>query len=309
MPPGARPLTAFVFCGGAGLGALQLGMLRALMERGIRPDVITATSSGALNAIVYAADPTPEAVDRLERLWLTARRTDLFHVNPWRIARGLLGGEPAFASDAPLRRVLASSLPVRRLEDTAIPIGVVLSDTRTRRPAVMRSGPAMEILLASSAVPGLYPSVTIDGCEYVDGGLVCDPAIGPAVEMGARHVYVLPVGWPLAEPYGGNAAARAADAVDWLCWRIAELEVERWSAECRIDLLPSPSTRGLAPFDLRATRRLIDEAYRVTAAWLDGPGANGGLPAPVPLSSDGRPDRLLTDLARRGRALVRRERR
>jgi NTE family protein len=299
--PGER--TAFVFCGGAGLGAVQLGMLRALVERGIRPDMVTGTSSGSLNAIVYAADPSLEAVDRLERLWLSARRRDLFRINPWRIGRGLMGSAPALASDVPLRRLLRTSLPVRRIEDTAIPVAIALSDVATRRPVVMRAGDATEILLASSAVPGLYPSVTIDGREYIDGGLAADPPIGPAVEMGATRVYVLPVGWPIAEPHGGNAVMRIADAADWLCWRIAEFEVERWSARCRIDLLPSPSTRGISPFGLRATRRLIDEAYALTDAWL----ADSDAPAVV---VDAVPARgRVAGIARGGRRLAGRLRR
>jgi len=261
--------TAFVFCGGAGLGALQVGMLRALVEHGIRPDLVTGTSSGALNAVVYAADPGIDAVDRLERLWLSARRRDLFTIRPWTIGRGLFGSASHLADSANLRRMLESTLPVQALEDTKIPLAIAVGDPVSRKPVVIREGSAVDVLLASTAVPGLFPPVEIDGREYIDGGMVADPPIGPAVELGATHAYVLPVGWPMTEPYTGNAIMRVADAVDWLCWRIAEYELERWSAHCRIDLLPSPSTRQLAPFDLRATRRLIDGAYALTSAWLD----------------------------------------
>jgi NTE family protein len=297
--------TAFVFCGGAGLGALQVGQLRALVERGIRPDLVTGTSSGALNALVYAADPGMDTVERLERLWLSVRRRDLFGIRPWTIGRGLFGSSPYLATNARLRALLSSSLPIASLEDAKIPIAVVLADTRTRRPVVVREGPAVEVLLASSAVPGLYPPVALDGHEYVDGGLVADPPVGPAVESGATHAYVFPVGWPLADPHAGNAMMRATDAVDWLCWRIAEFELERWSAQCRISLLPTPSTRSISPFDLRAARRLIDEAYALTVEWLDSsstvpptaPGrGEGGLPVIGGLGRTGR--RLITRVRR-----------
>ncbi len=297
-------MTAFVFGGGAGLGALQVGMLRALVERGIRPDVVTGTSSGALNALVYAADPSMDTVERLERLWLSARRRDMFSIRPWTIGRGLFGSSTYLAGNAGLRRLLESTLPVAALEDTQIPIAVVVADTDTRKPVVMREGPAVEILLASSAVPGLFPSVEIDGRHYVDGGLVAGPPVGAAVEMGATHAYVMPVGWPLNEPHSGNAMMRIADAVDWLCWRIAEFELERWSAHCRIDLLPSPSTREISPFDLRAATRLADEAYALTSAWLD---RSNDVP---PAAANARPPSterwlpMIPSLTRRGRRLV-----
>jgi NTE family protein len=297
-------MTAFVFGGGAGLGALQVGMLRALVERGIRPDVVTGTSSGALNALVYAADPSMDTVERLERLWLSARRRDMFGIRPWTIGRGLFGSSTYLAGNAGLRRLLESTLPVAALEDTQIPIAVVVGDTDTRKPVVMREGPAVEILLASSAVPGLFPSVEIDGRQYIDGGLVAGPPVGAAVEMGATHAYVMPVGWPLNEPHSGNAMMRIADAVDWLCWRIAEFELERWSAHCRIDLLPSPSTRQISPFDLRAATRLADEAYALTSAWLDR--SNDGPPAAAnarPASTE-RWLPMIPSLTRRGRRLA-----
>ena len=302
------PRTAFVFCGGAGLGAVQVGQLRALVERGIRPDVVTGTSSGALNALVYASDPGSEAVDRLERLWLSVRRRDLFTLRPWTVGRGLVGSSTAFAANAGLRRLLVSSLPVAALEDAKIPVAIVLADTVTRRPVVFRSGPAVEILLASSAVPGLFPPIELEGRQYIDGGLVADPPVGPAVEMGATDVYVLPVGWPLTEPYTGNAMMRVADSVDWLCWRIAEFEMERWASECRIELVPSPSTRNIAPFDLRSAKWLIDQAYALTTTWLDDPD-HDARPGPGAPQGTGRLVPLISDVTRRGRRLAMRVRR
>jgi NTE family protein len=302
-------VTAFVFCGGAGLGAVQVGMLRALVERGIRPDLVTATSSGSLNALIYAADPGMDAVDRLERLWLSARRRDLFRIRPWTVGRGLFGSSPHLAGSANLRRLLESILPVAVLEDTEIPIAIAVSDTVSRKPVVMRQGSAIDVLLATTAVPGLFPAVEIDGREYIDGGLAADPPVGPAVELGATHAYVMPVGWPISEPQAGNAMMRVADSVDWLCWRIAEFELERWSAHCRIDLLPSPSTRQIAPFDLRATRRLIDEAYALTSAWLDrSDAAAARLPAAVAEPAGHRLP-VIPALTRQGRRLVTRVRR
>ena len=274
--PDAAPdaMTAFVFCGGAGLGALQVGMLRALVERGMRPDIVTGSSSGAINALVFASDPTLDAVERLERLWLSVRRRDLFRVNPWTVGRAVLGGGTYLAASTHIRRVLESTLPVARIEDTEIPLAITLTDTASRRQVVVHAGDALQTIMASSAVPGLFPAVQIGGREYIDGGITSDPPIAPAVELGATHAFVMPVGWPISEPFAGNAVLRIADTIDWLCWRIADFELERASERCRIELLPSPSTRMMTPFDLRATRRLIDEAYDRTSAWLELPAAD-----------------------------------
>jgi NTE family protein len=284
-------------------------MLRALVERGIRPDVVTGTSSGSLNALIYAADPGMDAVDRLERLWLSARRRDLFRIRPWTVGRGLFGSSPHLAGNANLRRLLESILPVAGLEDTEIPIAIAVSDTVSRKPVVMRQGSAVDVLLAATAVPGLFPAVEIDGRQYIDGGLAADPPVGPAIELGATHAYVMPVGWPISEPHAGNAMMRVADSVDWLCWRIAEFELERWSAHCRIDLLPSPSTRQIAPFDLRATRRLIDEAYALTSAWLDRSDAAAARPPAAVAEPAAHRLPVIPALTRHGRRLVTRVRR
>lgn len=299
------PCTAFVFGGGAGHGSLQVGMLRALVERGIRPDVITGTSSGALNALIFAADPTLDAVDRLELLWLSARRRDLFRINPWTIGRAVLGTHSYLASSASLRRLLSSTLPVERIEDTEIPLAIALTDTESRRRVVVHAGPALQTLMASSAVPGLFPAVRFGGREYIDGGITSDPPVAPAVELGATRAYVMPVGWPIVEPFRGNAVLRSADTVDWLCWRIADFELAAAAPQCRIDLLPSPSTRMMTPFDLGATKRLIDEAYELASEWLDLPEAGREWTAAgqVPPAIAGAPDTVATRGARRVRRL------
>ena len=81
-PSGAsemRPRTAFVLSGGASLGALQVGMLRALYERGVVPDLLVGTSAGALNAAFVASRPQSRAsIDQLARIWRDLHREDVF---------------------------------------------------------------------------------------------------------------------------------------------------------------------------------------------------------------------------------------
>src|SRR3981081_3444553 len=83
--------TAFVLASGGSLAAAQVGMLRALFEAGIEPDLIVGSSAGAINAVAFAQNPTPAGLDRLERLWSGLRRATVFPINAWDVIAGLAG--------------------------------------------------------------------------------------------------------------------------------------------------------------------------------------------------------------------------
>ena len=274
--------TAFVFAGGAALGSIQVGMLRALLAAGIAPDLITGTSSGALNGAMLAADPAA-ALGRLEALWTTVGRAEILPLRPLTLVRVLTGRSPSVAPSTGIRRVLEQHLPIDRLEDAAVPLHVVCADTTTREKVVLSSGNAIDALVASSAIPGLYPPVEIDGRMLVDGGLAEDPPLGTAVERGATTVYLLPVGWPLGPAPARGALVRAMDALDWLFWSAASAHLERWAPECDLYVLPSPPITALHPLSTRAAGRLIADAERLTREWLPSarpwPDARAGMDA------------------------------
>ena len=73
---GDKPV-AFVLSGGASLGSIQVGMLRALFEAGITPDFLVGTSVGAVNAAWVAGWPGLEGISKLEQIWLGLRREDV----------------------------------------------------------------------------------------------------------------------------------------------------------------------------------------------------------------------------------------
>src|SRR3981189_1056372 len=82
MPPSGSPKTAFVLAGGCSLGAVQVGMLKALSRLHVVPDLIVGASVGAINAAYFAADPSDEGLARLERIWRRLRRPDIFPLFP-----------------------------------------------------------------------------------------------------------------------------------------------------------------------------------------------------------------------------------
>src|ERR1700694_1492417 len=101
-----RSRTAFVLSGGGSLGAVQVGMLQALCESGIKPDLLVGCSVGAVNAAWIAGCPDHEGAQRLSEIWRRIRRQDVFPINPWSGARGLLGHANHLISNASLRALL-----------------------------------------------------------------------------------------------------------------------------------------------------------------------------------------------------------
>ena len=192
--PVGRGTVAFVLGGGGHLGAIQVGMLRALLERGIRPDLILGTSVGAVNGVVVAANPTTEAVDALEDFWGRIEETGVFG-GSLMTRLGTLARTRTHLQDASgLRRALEEWLPVTRIEELAVPFRCVAASIERASEHWFTAGPIGDAVLASAAVPGLLAPVVIDGEHFLDGGLVNSIPVGRAVELGATELYVLQVG-------------------------------------------------------------------------------------------------------------------
>jgi NTE family protein len=188
-----EPRTAFVLGGGGVLGAHEVGMLRALAEAGVRPDLVVGTSIGALNGAFVAADPGT-AVERLTSLWSDDATREVFGARLWARLWTLARSGTHLHSNEPLRRMLDELLPVRTFEELAVPFQCVAAGIETAMAHWFTSGPLVPAVLASSAVPGLLPPVRVGDRHYFDGGLVHSIPVGRAVMLGATTVYVLHVG-------------------------------------------------------------------------------------------------------------------
>ncbi len=188
--------TAFVLAGGGSLGAVQVGMLQALVEAGVTADLVVGSSVGALNAGFFAGDPTARGVADLAQIWRGLRRRDIFPLNLGSALRWLGSADALFESTS-LRRVIERNLPYGRLEDAAIPVHVVATNLGGLS-VRLSAGPAVEAILASAAIPMVFPSVEI-GAEYLmDGAVSGNTPILTAVEMGAERLIVLPTGFACA---------------------------------------------------------------------------------------------------------------
>jgi NTE family protein len=274
--PGAD--VAFVLGGGGHLGAHEVGMLRALLERGIVPDLVLGTSVGAINGAAVAADPTPRAAEKLEAVWAGIERTDAF-------AGGILGRIGTLVrtrthlhQNDGLRRMLAESLEVERIEELRLPFQCVAASIESASERWFTEGPLIDAVLASSAVPGILPPVEIDGEHYLDGGIVNSIPVGRAVALGARTIYVLHVG----------RVDRALDPPRWP-WEVALVAFEiarrhRFHGDLadlppgiEVHVMPTGQTdpprytdlSQLRYRDMSNVRAHIDAAYEASARHLD----------------------------------------
>jgi NTE family protein len=272
--------TAFVLAGGGSLGAVEVGMLHALTERGVRPDFIVGASAGAINGAFFAADPTPGCVAQLDRLWRNLTRN---HIMPMRIVdllRVALRRE-YMVDSAALRRLLEKHLPYRRLEDAAVPMHVVATDMQLGREVVLSSGSVVEAVLASTAIPGVFPPVRVDGRDLIDGGVANNTPISTAIALGASRVVVLPTGFACAlKTLPKSAIGRALHALSLLVARQLVGDIERFCSQVALHVVPPLCPVDSSPYDYSACASLIDRAMKTTRDWIEGGGLD--LPGSVP---------------------------
>jgi NTE family protein len=205
--------TAFVLSGGGSLGAVQVGMLQALTDRGIEPDMIVGTSVGALNGAYVAAHGTsPDSLERLQRIWGGLRRGDVFPLQAARLAAAAIGRAPSLCANDALRRLIADHVALDRLEDAAIRLLIVATDVRTGEEIGLSAGDTADAVLASAAIPSIFPSVRIGDRDLIDGGIADNAAVTQAVALGADIVYVLPTGYACALASGLVGACSSAQA-------------------------------------------------------------------------------------------------
>ncbi|TMC55548.1 MAG: patatin-like phospholipase family protein [Chloroflexi bacterium] len=269
--------TAFVFAGGGSLGSVEVGMLRALVQSGVQADFVVGSSVGAINAVQFAADPTPAGIERLKRIWRTVRREDVFPVSPLGAMLRLLTRRGHLVAQAALCRLLKRHLTVRQLEDTVLPCHVITTDLLGGTEVRLSAGPAVDALLASTAIPGIFQPVWRAGRHLVDGGVTSNTPIATAIELGASRVIVLPTGVACAldAPPRGMVAV-ALHALTLLIARQLVSDVERLRDRAEMVVVPPLCPLAVSSYDFSRGGELIDRAAESTARWLDG----GGLRIP-----------------------------
>jgi len=273
--------TAFVFGGGGMLGASEVGMLRAVMEAGYRPDLVLGTSVGAINGAVLAAEPTLDCVDDLVATWESLGGRELFS-GPFQRLRVAASSRTHLHSIEPLRALIERRLGPIDIQDLAVPFQCCAASIERAAETWFTEGPVALSVAASCAVPGMFGPVRIGTEHYLDGGLVNSLPVGRAVALGATEIFVLHVGrieQPLRVP------SRP--------WEVATVAFEiarrhRFAADMaavpegvRVRVLPagtvlSPSA-NLRYRNTQKVRQRIDEAYQASRRYLQALPATGSV--------------------------------
>ncbi len=194
------PQIALVLGGGGTRGAVQIGMLQVLTEHGFVPDRIYGSSVGAVNGAAFAGDPTRRGVERMTEIWRSLTRDVVYPQSrlhgPWLYFQQ----RDSVYVNSGLRKVIEDGIEYERLEEAVIPVELVATSLTDGRERWFTYGPATEAVLASSAVPAIFPPVEIDGERFIDGGVVNNVPIRRAVDAGATRIVVLLCATPAYTP-------------------------------------------------------------------------------------------------------------
>lgn len=273
-----RPI-AFAFSGGTSLGAIQVGMLRALHERGIAPDLLVGSSAGAINASYMGGGFTAERIDALGAIWSRVRASDIFGASGLGRLKAVLE-HGALAAPAGLVAILDQNLPERHA-DLAIPTALVATELLAGEPVVLEDGALRRNVLASAAIPGLFPPVEIGGRTLADGGLAAQVPILQAIELGAASVVVLDAGYPCAlAKLPRGLIQNVVHAASLVLHHQATAALRLVGPTTTVLYLPSPCPLGVAPWDFTQSAALIEKGHLGAAHFLAtlrhvGPGVHG----------------------------------
>jgi NTE family protein len=279
------PTTALVLSGGASLGAVQAGMLQALYERNVAPDLILGASVGAVNgAYIASRPPTVETAAQLSEIWRGVARQQIFPLNPVSGFVGFFGIRDHLIGDRGLRQLVETYTEFERLEEAPIRFQVITTDLLSGRELRLADGPAIDAILASAAIPGIFPPVEWQGRKLIDGGVSNNTPIADAIELGAERVYVLPTGnaCDLPDPPRG-ALGMVLHAMSLLIMRRLLVEIELLADRAELIVLPPPCPLSVSPIDFSQADQLIRRGHSDSAEYLDAYAA-GRAPAPLPMS-------------------------
>lgn len=188
------PHTVFVLGGGGNLGAVQVGMLKAVLQRGIVPDILLGCSVGAINAAAIAGQPDMDGIALLEDVWSSLPRDAMGAKGRLSSVRALAHRGMAMGTNEPLRRMIEDRILFSTFEEATVPMQVVATSLRTGRERWFTHGPVLDPILASAALPGVLPPVAIDDDLFIDGGVVDNVPVRRALSLHPKRVVVFHVG-------------------------------------------------------------------------------------------------------------------
>ena len=171
----------------------------------------------------------------------------------------------------------------------ALPRHIVATDMLSGDEIVLSSGPAVNAVLASAAIPGVFPPVRLDGVDLIDGGVANNTPISLAITLGATSIIVLPAGFACAlHALTRSAIAQALHALTLVIARQLVRDLEFYSTRAQIYVVPPLCPLDVSPYDYTRCAQLIERAAQTTRAWLSDGGLERAL-IPVSCASTRRP--------------------
>ncbi|TFF84956.1 patatin-like phospholipase family protein [Candidatus Heimdallarchaeota archaeon] len=268
--------TAFVFSGGASLGSIEIGALKAIVEEGIKADLVLGTSVGSLNGAMYAYNPTLEGVKIIEDIWRTINVWNVFTPSPTTPIASLTTMRQFLISPKNLRKLITEKIPYTRMEETEIPLYVIGTDIARGEEVVFNEGLIIEALMSSACIPSVFPPQKMKDKTIVDGGVVNNAPISTAVRLGAERIVVFPIGTPSHGREPSHVAEMMIHTLIYILNRQLTTDLLFYKDQAEIILVPPPDSVDVWPNDFSKSEQLIEDAYNKVKNWLksDGFGPN-----------------------------------
>lgn len=261
ISPHSRP--ALVLSGGGLLGAVQVGVLKALSQAGLRPSMVVGTSVGALNGAFVAFHPDSFGISRLENVWRDLRSSRIFDRNPFRIASTLISRRNCvFRSDL-LQNLISDSLVVDDFGATEIPLYVTATDLTQGKKVVFRSGRVSRAVLASTAIPGIFCPVESDNGLLVDGALMANLDLETAVNAGAREIIAVDLTQPTDDFRSGSMTGVLYRSLELLLRQQVQRDIDLFLERANITVIRPQLDHAHTLASFSHISHLIDEGERL----------------------------------------------
>lgn len=264
-----RPRLGVVLGGGATLGAFEVGVIDVFARRDIVPDLLVGTSVGAINAAFWAMDPKPDVGQRLLEFWLQSDRWTMFPDGRLPMVGRLVQRRDHLTTQVGLARALERAIPRGiRFEDARIPLAMTATDAEHGSRVVLRSGPLLRAMLASSAIPGLWPAVEVDGHRLFDGSVVANCDLQSAVDAGMTDLMVVDLMGNALGETGMDFAQVVERTTSILLRRQTELEITAFGRGVRVAVLRPSLASGPRFADFSFTRQLFQAGQLAAGRFL-----------------------------------------
>lgn len=262
---------AFVFSGGSSLGALHVGMLKAVQEYGIQPDLLIGSSAGALNAAWIGIDYSANQIKVLEDFWKSLHTADIFQdISLRSFLTFMRGSHSSVSSLKGIKKIIDENYPPS-FASLKIPTHIIVSDLAAGTPIVLKDGDLRTSLLASTAIPGIFPSVSLANRELVDGSLTAHLPLQIALNLGAKTIVIFDSSFPC------KLKQAPSHYIPKLLYMMTIMIQQQ--ARCSVNLCkemgasmiypPVPCPISVMPHDFSQAELLIEKTYHLTKVFLE----------------------------------------